>query len=128
MRVSFKRKQQALRMRNLGLAVVRARGVLTGKGTGMQTLDATAGSLNLTLRTPFGWSRKDIASENAKYRLAVAGSLHRGNLPYGLDIWSPTRKVTNIEWDDKGAVEILGYYPGSWEDELAKLASEIIQD
>ncbi len=45
------------------------------------------------------------------------------NLANGLDIWCP-KKVMNIEWDEKGLVELVSFRRGKWEETLHQLASD----
>jgi hypothetical protein len=56
-----------------------------------------------------------------KYLAALYGIPPRQNLPYGLDVWTPT-KVLNIEWDDQGNVELVRFRPGGWEAQLLAAA------
>jgi hypothetical protein len=70
--------------------------------------------------------RLPATTDRFKYSAALHGrTLHRGsiNLPYGLDIWQcGGRKVLNIEWDEKGIVELVSYKPGDWEAALLPLS------
>jgi hypothetical protein len=41
-------------------------------------------------------------------------------LPYGLDVWSGGR-VLSVAWEADGAIEVVGFERGAWEDEALSL-------
>lgn len=68
-------------------------------------------TFQIAYRTPF--QKLPAESQSTRYvRAALSG---KPNLPYGLDIWHHSKKVLNVEWDDKGTRDIVNYRPGSWE-------------
>jgi hypothetical protein len=75
--------------------------------------------LTLALRTPF--QRMPKETERAKYMRALEGG--RTSLPYGLEVWAPKR-VLDVEWDDSGTVELIGYDPGEWEQVIKAAAAQ----
>jgi hypothetical protein len=103
--IGSKRKDQAIAARDRALAVLSAHGT-------MEKIARIPGGafknefFQMFLRTPFQ---------------SVHGT--EKNLPYGLDIWLlQGGKVLNIEWSDAGAIEVISYKPGEWENELRRIA------
>ena len=79
--------------------------------SGTRELGATFDGLKMLYRTPF--QPLPLESELLRYQRARVGG--KANLPYGLDIWIPGKKVLNLEWSDDGALEIISFKPGDWE-------------
>ena len=73
--------------------------------------------LSIYYRTPFQQLPGNAAPQDAKYLAAMRGKPSPNTLSYGLDIWCPA-KVLNIEWDDKGRIDVRSYRPGDWEHRL----------
>jgi hypothetical protein len=119
------RRERAIELRNMALAVLRACGGRTeahAAGRKLNLVGFDRGGLKILYRTPF--QKLPKASERVKYFAALHGVRNGGeNLPYGLDIWR-NGKVLNIEWADDGRVELVSYKPGSWEGELERLAND----
>jgi hypothetical protein len=116
------KKERAIQLRDLAVAVVRARGMWQ-EVSGRRVLEFRHGDWCMILRTPFQ-KLHDAPRESEKYWAALEGRPPRGlNLPYGVDVWCGP-KVLNVEWDDNGLVDVIGYKPGSWERELEKLARD----
>lgn len=46
-------------------------------------------------------------------------------MKYGLDVWAD-RKVFNLEWDDRGTIDIVNFTRGPWEDLLIALDPEAL--
>jgi hypothetical protein len=119
---------RALVLRDAALTVVRRMGVWEAVGIAsratsgagdMKLLSARMGGLHISYRTPF--QQIPQADDAFKYRAGQLGLTVPQNLPYGLDVYT-TKKVLNIEWDDKGNVVLVSLHPGAWETELIKLA------
>ena len=103
------RLKHALETRDAALTLLRAKGEWMARGD-IPFLMLMEPGLTLALRTPF--QRMPKQTERAKYMRALKGE--RTSLPYGLEVWAPKR-VLDIEWDDAGPVELIGYDPGEWE-------------
>jgi hypothetical protein len=89
------------------LRVIRRSGSSDNLDGGMKRLSARAKSLQISHRIP------------------PVNDVYKWNLPYGLDIWTPQKKVMNIEWDDEGNVELVSLHRGAWELELIALAKSV---
>jgi hypothetical protein len=69
----------------------------------------------------------------AKILMARVGGLQIGyctlsglrTLPYGLDVWTPSKKVLNMEWDSQDNIVITSLHPAPWEAQLETLATAI---
>ena len=72
----------------------------------------------MMLRTPF--QKLPVSSDAICYLRALTG--RKDNLPYGLNVWAASGKVLNIEWSDDGAIEVISFKRGGWEQELERLA------
>ena len=70
--------------------------------------------MKIGYRTPF--QRLLAESDLLRYQRALVGG--KENLPYGLYIWHAHKKVLNVEWSDDGALEVISYHPGEWEQTL----------
>ncbi len=103
------RLKHALETRDAALTLLRAKGEWMARGD-IPFLMLMKPGLALALRTPF--QRMPKETERAKYMRALDGG--GVSLPYGLEVWAPKR-VLDIEWDNAGAVELIGYDPGEWE-------------
>ena len=103
------RLKHALETRDAALTLLRAKGEWMARGD-IPFLMLMELGLTLALRTPFQPLPK--GTERAKYMRALEGG--RTILPYGLEVWAP-KKVLDVEWDDTGTVELIGYDPGEWE-------------
>ena len=44
---------------------------------------------------------------------------HGYDLPYGLDIWDPGRKLLNFQWDSDGLLLMLNFKSGDWDARLS---------
>jgi hypothetical protein len=42
------------------------------------------------------------------------------NLPYGLDVWTASRKIMSIEWGHRGEFDLVGFRGGAWEAAIAE--------
>jgi hypothetical protein len=109
---------RALEIRANVLRVLPGLGEWRGEGKNRH-LGAKIGSISVSYRTPFQALPK--VPEQLRYMQALLGG--KDNLPYGLDVWTPEKKVLNLEWDDAGTVEIVSFKPGEWEGALAIAAS-----
>jgi hypothetical protein len=122
---SNKRHVRALELRDLALAVVRARGtwrsVQVGHGA-MHLLGFDSGSLSILHRTPF--QRLPQCKEISQYLAALYSLGSPANLPYGLDLWSAGKKL-NVQWTDGGPATGVSYKKGDWERELEGRAAEV---
>ena len=112
------RLKRALAARDAALVLLRLKGEWMARGD-IPFLMLMEPGLTLALRTPF--QRLPKESERAKYMRALEGG--RTSLPYGLEIWAP-KKVLNIEWDDAGTVELIGYDLGEWERAIKAAAAQ----
>ncbi len=106
------RLKQALAAREAALALLRGRGEWMVRGD-IPFLMMVEPGLSLALRTPF--QRLPKETERTRYLRAQEG---RGaSMPYGLEVWT-SKKVLDIAWNDAGAVELIGYDPGEWEEAI----------
>ena len=112
------RLKHALETRDAALTLLRARGEWMARGD-IPFLMLMKPGLTLALRTPFQRMHKE--TERAKYMRALEGG--RVGLPYGLEVWAPKR-VLDVEWDDVGAVALIGYDPGEWERVIKAAAAQ----
>jgi hypothetical protein len=104
---------RAVKLRDAAIAVVRRCGRWETDRTGkIKIMGARTDAIQIIYRTAFRQIMDDQSKQ--KYLATLYGISPRQNLPYGLDIWTPT-KVLNIEWDDKGNVELVRFRPGGWE-------------
>jgi hypothetical protein len=44
-------------------------------------------------------------------------------LDFGLDVWTPSQKVLNINWDNDGGIVLISFRRGDWEDRLLSAAT-----
>ena len=74
--------------------------------------------LLMMYRTPF--QKLPSAKRGILRKYMEAGIMPKAKLPYGLDIWDMDGKVMvlNIEWDDKGRVELVSFRRGDWEQKI----------
>ncbi len=61
-------------------------------------------AIQMVLRTPF-----------QKIPERAPSAPQKGNLSYGLDIWTQGGKVLNIEWDTQERTQIVSFKRGVWE-------------
>jgi hypothetical protein len=115
--------KRAIELRDLALAVVKARGAWQATRGGPNLLYYRDDALNIAYRSPF---QKPPPLSREVVRLAMNyGMMPEINLPHGLDIWQKGKpgKVLNIEWSDNGAVIVVSYKSGPWEQALHKLVN-----
>jgi hypothetical protein len=117
------KKTRAIELLEMALPVVKALGAWQRIEGGPNLLDFRTGSLIIAYRSPF--QKPPPPSAELIRKSVTFGVLPGKNLPHGLDIWAPPRKVLNIEWSDDGDMLIVGYKAGPWEQELEQLAAEI---
>ncbi len=82
-------------------------------------MGAEISDVAIKLRTPF--QLLPPMSQLMRYQCALLGG--EENLSYGIDIWFARKKVFNVEWNDKGSMQILSYRPGEWEAHLSPFVS-----
>ncbi len=114
------KRTRAIELRDLALAVVKARGAWQKIGN-ENSLMFDNGNLCIAYRSPFQkipQSSGEVARKAMEYGVMIPG-----NLPHGLDIWLPSGKVLNIEWSDAGEIHLASYKAGPWEQELEELAA-----
>jgi hypothetical protein len=111
--------KHALTLRDAAVVIVKRYGKLEDCGAA-KLLIARIGEIVISYRSPFQPLPK--LDEKSKYEIARLGG--RLNLSYGLDVWAP-KKVLNIEWDDRGAFEVISFRRGDWESVLS--ATERLQ-
>ena len=120
------KRDRALELRDLALAVLRARGVWqpvrVNDGT-IQALTFDDDGLSILHTTPFQ-RLPQPTGVFIKYLSALHGLDLPQNLPYGLDIWRGGKKL-NIEWSDSGQVVVVSYKAGDWERELERHAAQV---
>lgn len=90
-------------------------------GTIVRFLEFRGDGISVMYRTPFQ-KVFSAPSDSRKYLAALLGVDCEKNLPYGLDIFVG-RKVLNIEWDNKGRIDLVSFKRGEWETRLEGLAS-----
>jgi hypothetical protein len=106
---------RAIQLRDAALVMLQQHGIWEKTNIGKGLSVALVGAISVAYRTPF--QRLPEPSDYLKYCAAQLGVHAPKNLPYGLDIWAP-KKVLNIEWDDKGNVELVSFRRGDWENTL----------
>jgi hypothetical protein len=112
------KRERAIQLRDLAVSMIRERGKLEPAIGDVKLMMFQDRDLRIVYRTPFQQlPRKAVAPQHAKYLAAMRGKPSPDSLPYGLDIFCPA-KVLNIEWDDKGRIDVLSYKPGDWEQRL----------
>jgi hypothetical protein len=124
-------KERAMELRDIALAIVRARGswepIYLAKQPGRakqiihRALSFKDGELSIAYRTPF--QRLPPLPQRVKV-IAAMTNMPIEELPYGLDIWCP-RKVLNIEWDAAGEVRIANFKRGKWELKLEAIGGDL---
>ncbi len=117
---------RAAKLRDAAIAIVRRYGTWETDGSGaLKIMGARIDRIQIIYRTPFQSLPDDQSRQ--KYLAALHGIPLRRNLPYGLDIWTP-KKVLNIEWDDRGRIQLVSFRPGQWETELITAAqTEVVE-
>jgi hypothetical protein len=116
LQTTSRRYTRIIELRDAALAIVKNRGTWKG-ASGMKFLYASMGSIRILHRGRF--QRLPETPSQVKYLAALHGLPVRDNLPNGLDIWATGNgKVFNLEWDEKGNLELVGHRRGIWEDEL----------
>lgn len=113
------RRDRAVRLRQLALSALRARGGCWRRNSIGAFLSLDTRTLRMAYRTPF--QRLPQPEQQLKYWAAIDGPKIE-LLPYGLDIWVTGKKVLDIAWSEGGAVELISYGPGDWEADLERLA------
>jgi hypothetical protein len=112
MKISAARLDRIRTIRDRAIEFVKARGAWQQAGD-VRLLVAAADGVRVSYRTPF--QRLPADPTPRTYTQALVMQNAQRNLPYGLDIWAPT-KVLNVEWSDTGQVEVFGFKPGAWEE------------
>jgi hypothetical protein len=90
----------------------------TMESNGMFIVEASVGEFEILYRTPFTRlpQRQPTSHHEAWLRQQPSS-----NLPYGLDVFFWRLKVMNVEWDDRGRIDLVVFRSGPWEDELVQL-------
>jgi hypothetical protein len=115
--------ERAIHVRDMVLSILQSAG--TWKPINMPSgptkhLAFEDGTLSVMLRTPF--QPVHGMSNRYKHAAATLGIEARGNLPYGLDVWTNHKKVLNIGWNDGESVQLVSFHRGDWERHVAALA------
>jgi hypothetical protein len=103
---------QAIRLRDLALSLVKVGGAWQESGGGPNMLVFENDNLFISYRSPF-------------QKLPPQSGLDQ-NLPHGLDIWEQDidagdmDKVLSVEWSEKGKFVMNDYVPGPWEQTLER--------
>jgi hypothetical protein len=122
------RQERALQLRDAALQIVQRHGTLQPvSGLSARVLLYRGADLMIIYRTPFQQPPPPGANarEIEQYGAHTAAALHQRaprSLPYGLDIFCG-RKVLNIEWVEDGAVALVAFNRGDWEDRLLAAAA-----
>ncbi len=121
---STPRTEYLRQMRDSLLPIIRAKGVMMSPSNvpGMKALALETPPWMFVHRTPF----TAIPTPQGSYNTAFAGQV-APNLGYSLDVWHHGKKVVNIEWDEPGDFEVLGFKRGEWESELAAFIEQQIR-
>jgi len=115
------RLDDALEMRDLIWELMRSRGKVERIGEYGRHLVWREAGFEALLRTPFQNIRELLGDVSGLPEEALP-------LPYGLDLWIPTGKVMNIEWDVRGAgVRLAAFRRGPWEQELKALHQRLLR-
>lgn len=116
------KRERAIELRNVAVAVVKAHGIWTAgavhNGPKALWFHDQARGIHMTYRTPF--ISLPEPSDKIIHKAAIHGEPLKPTLPYGLDIWAP-EKVLSVAWSDEGDFEMIGYKPGDWEKRLLEL-------
>ena len=76
------------------------------------------GELMMMHRTPFQPIPVSEAGEQAGYNALSQKQVARA---YGLDVWWERRKVMSLIWNDGGALGVVSYKEGDWQQYLLDL-------
>jgi hypothetical protein len=113
------RKQTALNIRDAALRMLREQGKWASMRDGAKTLNAEYQGIRISHWSQFQrgpWLENP--PEPLLYRAAALGlGPPLQPLENGLDIWA-SKKVFSIEWGNDGAVNIISFRRGAWEDVL----------
>ena len=113
---------RALELRDAALGLVRTKGTwvpVPVDGKELRFLMAEANGVRVMYRTPF--QRVPDSPKSGIYAHAVAKQRARPDLPHALDVWAENEKVLNIQWSERGEVNLMSFQRGTWE--LKLLAS-----
>ena len=111
---------RALAIRDHLLPLIRSRGT-------MREVSGAAGRLAVcemegftcTLRGPFtAWPAE--APPTASYEQAISRQRAKPALPWCLEVWHG-HTVLNLQWGDDGALEVVSFTRGLWEDTVLAL-------
>lgn len=110
---------RALAIRDHLLPVLRQHGAVEIQRDTVRLTELRMGPWTFRHWTPFNEIGQGEASSPG-YRHAVERQRPRRALPYGLDVWHDA-KVLRILWADDGAVQIVSFVRGTWEDDALAL-------
>jgi hypothetical protein len=111
MKLSSERQQRVRKLRDAAIVVAKNLGEWTPAGPiKLLMVDPRHFGVQIVYRTSF--NRLPPMPDDMKY----FGALKKmpADLPFSIDVWT-TKKVLNVEWDDKGAEHVACYRPGDWE-------------
>ena len=111
---------RALAIRDHLMPLIRVRGAMQEvSGAAGHMAVWKVGNLTCTVRSPFtAWPAE--APPNAAYDQAISRQRAKPALPWCLEVWH-VHTVLNLQWDDDGAVEVVSFTRGPWEDDALAL-------
>lgn len=125
--IRMSRIQRALMIREVALGVIRTHGrKSTRYGWEGEHVEADLGELHMSHRNQTRW----LTTSPVIKKLPRSDAMSEGYgaariLECGLDIWTPSRKVLNIEWSiDDQEVDLVSFRRGAWEDALLASAQD----
>jgi hypothetical protein len=110
---------RALELRDAALGLVRTRGAwvpVPVDGKDVRFLMAEANGVRVMYRTQF--QRGPDSPKPGTYAHAVAMQRAKPGLPHALDVWAENEKVLNIQWSERGEVDLVSFQRGTWESRL----------
>jgi len=109
----------AVAIRDHILPLLRRSGAVQTQRDTVRLTELRMGVWTFRLWTPFNELGREEASSPG-YRHAIERQRTRKALPYGLDIWYGA-EVLRILWSDDGAIDVVNFVRGQWEDEARLL-------
>ena len=114
---------RVLAIRDHVLPLLRERGTVQLQRDAVRVTELRTGHWVLRHWTPFNELGDDEASSPG-YRHAIERQRSQQTLPYGLDIshGAELTKVLSVLWADDGAIKVMTFIRGPWEDEALALS------
>jgi hypothetical protein len=110
---------RVLAIRDHVLSLLRERGVLEMQRDTVRLVELCSEAWIFRHWTPFNELHPGEASSPG-YRRAIERQHSQPDLPYGLDVWHGAR-VLRVLWADEGAIDVVTFVRGAWEDAVLGL-------